>query len=305
MVFVHEFLAVGQPQDGPEAAHGLGYQEIGFLAGVVERRGVELDELHVLGDRLGAVAHGDTVARGDVGIRSRGIDVAAAACGNDGEFREHGLDFVGVEVQNVGPEAGQSACVAGDEFAQMVLRQQVDGEVVFPYGDVRMTLYRLYERPLDFGSGKVFVMEDAVFRVPAFAVEFEPPVGSLVEARPPGDQVGDEFRGLPDDQFHGFFVTFACAADQRVVDVFFERVGSIRYRADAALCVIGVALLDLAFGHDRHVAVGCGFQRERKARSAGTDNQKVGFHSFNKGRDGFHGFVSQWCSRCETRLCFR
>ena len=39
VVFVHELLAVGQPQDGPEAAHGFGDQEVGLLAGVVERRG--------------------------------------------------------------------------------------------------------------------------------------------------------------------------------------------------------------------------------------------------------------------------
>ena len=68
VVFVHELLAVGQPQDGPEAAHGFGDQEVGLLAGVVERCGVELDELHVLGHRLGAVAHGDAVARGDHGV---------------------------------------------------------------------------------------------------------------------------------------------------------------------------------------------------------------------------------------------
>ena len=289
VVFVHELLAVGQPQDGPEAAHGLGDQEVGFLAGVVERRGVELDEFHVLGDRLGTVAHGDAVAGGDIGVRGRGVDVAAAARGDDGEFREHGLDLVGVEVQDIGSEAGQSARMAGDEFAQVVLRQEVDGEMVFEDGDVRVAFYRLHERPLDLGSREVLVVEDAVLRMAAFAVELETPVGGLVEACAPGYEVGDQLRSPPDDEFHGFFVAFACAADQRVVDVFFERVGGIRYRADTALCVIGVALLDLAFGHDRYVAVGRGFQRERKARSAGADNQKVGFHSFNKGRDDFGG----------------
>ena len=103
--------------------------------------------------------------------------------------------------------------MAGDELAQMVLRKQVDGEMVFEDRNVWMALYRLHERPLDLGPREVLVVEDAVFRVPAFAVEFEPPVGSLVEVRPPGDQVGDEFRGALYDQFHGFFVTFACAAD--------------------------------------------------------------------------------------------
>ena len=52
--------------------------------------------------------------------------------------------------------------MARDEFAQMVLREQVDGEVVFENGDVRVALYRLDEGPFDLGARKVFVVEDAV-----------------------------------------------------------------------------------------------------------------------------------------------
>ena len=108
------------------------------------------------------MAHGDAVARGDHGVRGRGVDVAAAPCGDDGEFRKHGLDLVGVEVQDVGPEAGQPARVAGDEFAQVVLGHEVDGEMAFENRDVRMLPYRLHERPLDLGSREVLVVEDAV-----------------------------------------------------------------------------------------------------------------------------------------------
>ena len=141
----------------------------------------------------------------------------------------------------------------------MVLRQQVDGEVAFENRDVRMLPHRLHERPFDLGSREVLVVEDAVLRVSAFAVELETPVGGLVETRAPGYEVGDQFRGPPHDQFHGLLVAFACAADQRVADVFLECVGSVRYRADAALCIIGVALFDLAFGDDRNVSVSRGF----------------------------------------------
>ena len=68
VIAVHELLAVLQPQDGPETAHRLGDEEVGFLAGMVERGRMELDELHVFGDRFGPVAHGDAVARGDFRI---------------------------------------------------------------------------------------------------------------------------------------------------------------------------------------------------------------------------------------------
>ena len=131
--------------------------------------------------------------------------------------------------------AWQSARVARDEFAQMVLRQQVDGEVAFENRDVRMLPHRLHERPFDLGSREVLVVEDAVFRVAALAVEFETPVGGLVEARAPGDQVPDQLRSPSHDQFHGLFVALARSADQRVADVFFERVGGVCHRADTAL----------------------------------------------------------------------
>ena len=280
VVFVHELLAAGQAQDGPEAAHGLGDEEVGLLAGVVERGGVELDELHVFGDGLGAVAHGDAVARGDDRIGGRGVDVAAAARGDDGEFGQHGLDFVRFEIQDVGPEAGQAAGVARDELAQMVLRQQVDGEAVFEYGDAGMPADRLDERPFDLGARQVLVVEDAVLGVAAFAVQLETPVGSLVEARTPFDQVPNQLRRPAHDQSDGLFVAFARAADQRVADVFLESVGGVGYRTDAALRIVGVALVHFALRHDGDVSVGGGFERERKARRAGTDNQKVGFHSF-------------------------
>ena len=92
-------------------------RKLGFSPGIVQRRGVELDELHVLGDGLGAVTHGDAVARGYDGIGGRGVDVAAAARRDDGDFGQHGLDFVGPLVEDVGPEAGEPAGVARDEFA--------------------------------------------------------------------------------------------------------------------------------------------------------------------------------------------
>ena len=282
MVFVHELLAVGQPQDGPEAAHGFGDQEVGLLAGVVERRGVELDELHVLGHRLGAVAHGDAVACGDARIGRRRIDVAAAARGHDGEFRKHGLDLVGVEIQDVGPERGQSARVARDEFAQMVLRQQVDGEVAFENRDVGVLAYRGYQGPFDLSAREVLVVEDTMFGMSAFAVEFEASVGCLVEFRAPGDQVADQLRGPANYQFDGCGVAFAGTADQGVVNMFFERVGRIGHRTDASLGIVGVALVHFPFRYQCNVAVFCGFEGETQSGGAGSDDQKIGFHGFQR-----------------------
>ena len=172
--------------------------------------------------------------------------------------------------------------MAGDELAQMVLRQQVDGEVVLQYGDVGVAAHLLDEGALDFGTREVLVVEDAVLGVSALAVEFKAAVGGLVEARAPGDEVGDELGGAANDQLDRFPVAFAGAADERVLDVLLEGVGSVGHRADTALCVVGVAFVHFALGHEGDVPVGGGLQREAETCRAGTDNQKVGFHKISE-----------------------
>ncbi len=279
VVLVHELLARLEAQDGSEAAHGLRDEEVGLLAGVVEGGGVELDELHVLGDRLRTVAHGYPVARRHDGVRGRGVDVAAAARRHDGELREHGLDLVGPLVEDVGAEAGQPAGVASDELAQMVLRQQVDGEMVLQHGDVRMVSDRLDQCPFDFGPRQILMVEDAVLRVAAFAVELVASVGSLVESGSPFDQVGDQLRSPSHDQLDGLFAALSGAADHRVANVFLECIGGIGDRADTALGVVGVRFLHFALRHDGDVTVGGGLQGEAESGRARADNQKVGFHT--------------------------
>jgi hypothetical protein len=61
--------------------------------------------------------------------------------------------------------------------------------------------------------------------------------------------------------------------------MFFEGVGFVGYGADTALSVIGVTLDHFALSNDRYVASFGSFERERKTRSATTDNQEICFHS--------------------------
>ena len=282
VVFVHELFAVLQTQDRAVTPHRLRDEEIGLFGRMVERGGMELDELHVFGDGLGAVAHGDAVACGDARIGRRRIDVAAAARSDDGEFGQHGFDLVALQVQHVSSEAGQAARVAGDEFAQVVLCQQVDGEMVFENRDVGVLAYRGYQGPFDLSAREVLVVEDTMFGMSAFAVEFEASVGCLVEFRAPGDQVADQFRGPANYQFDGCGVAFAGTADQGVVNMFFESVGCIGHRTDASLGIVGVALVHFPFSYQGNVAVFCGFEGETQSGGAGSDDQKIGFHGFQR-----------------------
>ena len=172
--------------------------------------------------------------------------------------------------------------MAGDEFAQVVLCQQVDGEMVFENRDVGVLAYRGYQGPFDLSAREVLVVEDTMFGMSAFAVEFEASVGCLVEFRAPGDQVADQLRGPANYQFDGCGVAFAGTADQGVVNMFFESVGCIGHRTDASLGIVGVALVHFPFSYQGNVAVFCGFEGETQSGGAGSDDQKIGFHGFQR-----------------------
>ena len=94
-----------------------------------------------------------------------------------------------------------------------------------------------------------------------------------------GDQVVDQLGRTAHDLLHGLRVALASAADERVANMLLERVGRVGHRADAALCVVRIALVDLAFGHERHMTVSSRLERETESCGPRPDNQEIGFHN--------------------------
>ena len=281
VVFVHELFAVLQTQDRAVTPHRLRDEEIGLFGRMVERGGVELDELHVFGDGLGAVAHGDAVACGDARIGRRRIDVAAAARSDDGEFGQHGFDLVALQVQHVSSEAGQAARVAGDEFAQVVLCQQVDGEMVFENRDVGVLAYRGYQARSISAPVRSSWWRIRCSVCPPSRLSSKRPSGVLSNFVPQAISRGSA-PGPGELPVDGCGVAFAGTADQGVVNMFFERVGRIGHRTDASLGIVGVALVHFPFRYQCNVAVFCGFEGETQSGGAGSDDQKIGFHGFQR-----------------------
>ena len=205
------------------------------------------------------------------------VDIAHAAGRHDGHFGQHGVYFVFLEVQHVGSEAGDVGRALFDEPAQVVLREDVDGEMVLVDVDVVVAFDAFHQGALDLVTGQIVVVQDAVLAVPALAVQIVPSRRVLVELGPPLDQLFDDRRGARDDLLDGRRVADAGPADHRVADVFLERVGFVHDRGDAALRIVGVALAQLALGDDRDPAVFGRFQRKAQSGDAAADNQKIRF----------------------------
>ena len=143
VVALHEALSGEVAQYAAVAAHGLRDQEVGAVAGVEECGGVELDELHVLHRALGAVDHRYAVAGGDQRVGGCLVDGAHAPRGHQRDAGEELVDAP-LRVEDVGPVAGDVGRAAGDDLPQVVLRYDLDGEMVLVDVDVRVGAHGFY-----------------------------------------------------------------------------------------------------------------------------------------------------------------
>ena len=85
VIVKHEAVAVAIDEVGAFAADGFG-DEGAAGAGDIERRGVELDHLHVAERGTRAVGHGVAVGGGDFWVGGFAIELAGAAGGENGAF---------------------------------------------------------------------------------------------------------------------------------------------------------------------------------------------------------------------------
>ena len=268
---MHEFVAVEVFQYGACAAHGFGDEEGGFLGGVVQAGGVELHEFEVAEHSASAMHHGYAVAGGDDGRGGGGVDVAHAAGGQEGHFREVGVDAVGVAVEGVDAVALDVGGVFGDALPEVVLGDDVDGELAFFDFDVGVAACRFEQAALDFFAGVVLVVEDAEFGVAAFTVQVEA-VAVLVEVEVDAvlHQFADPVGSLADGHLDHLAVADAVAGHQGVLDMLVERVAVVHHRCDAALGIAGGSFRSVAFGQYAHFAIGGHLEGKTESGDAGT-----------------------------------
>jgi len=85
MIAFHEFHAVTVAEHGAVSAQRFGNEKrpTGFME---QRRGMELNELHVCDHRAGAIGHGEPVSGGDGGVRRMEIYLACTTGCKEGIF---------------------------------------------------------------------------------------------------------------------------------------------------------------------------------------------------------------------------
>ena len=104
------------------------------------------------------------------------------------------------------PIAVDIGCATGDLGTQMVLGDDLYGEVVFLDGDVGIAPYSLHQTALNLGTSIVGMVQDAELRVSALTVQVEVSIGLTVEVHAPVHQFSDLLRGISHHLLHGLTV---------------------------------------------------------------------------------------------------
>ena len=238
----HEALELDVPQQAALAAQRLAEQK-SRRALDVKRGGVELDKLHVGKIRARAIRHGHAVSAGNGRIRGFFVNLPEPAGGQQhraGANLLEGLSCL-VEIEDPSNSAG-----VGKQVHRIRMRADFDAAKFLRLRD---------QRAQDARSGRIALrVQHPRARVRAFAREGQLPA-VLVEVHSPLDELVDGLGAFFDQNAHGFLAAEAVAGAQRVVKmqvdfvVFGERYG------DAALCVLGARLENLALGQHQDATV--------------------------------------------------
>ena len=243
-VLGHEALALAVDEVAALAAARLAHEDVRGE----QARGVELDELHVLGGHAGLVGHGRAGAGADDGVGGVAVDAAGAARGHD-----HGVGREGVEpaVDHVVGDDAAAAPVVDDQRGDEDLDVHLDLALVGA----------LDQRVQQVVAGLVGAVAGA--RVPGAAERplGDAPVVEAAERAAPVVHLEDDAGGVLGHLDGGVLVGQVVRALDGVEGVLLGRVVvGVRVvgqrRVDAALRGAGVAAAGVDLAEDRHVQAG-------------------------------------------------
>ena len=167
----------------------------------------------------------------------------------------------------------------GDTLAQMVLGDDVDGELSLLYLNIGVTACRFEQAAFDFLAGVVLVVENAEFGVAALAVQVETEfgvrglwagVGDTVEVDAVLHQLAYAVGCFADGHLYHLAVADAVAGNESVLDVLVERVTVVHHGSYSALRIARRAFGGIAFGEYAHLAIGCHLEGKAEAGNTGT-----------------------------------
>ena len=118
---------------------------------------MKLDELHVGNFSSGAVSHGNAVSCGNLRVGGIGVDVPETARRKHGNFCKDFYRFSLFRIKHVGPITGDVVCFD----AEMMLRKQFNGKMVFKQSNIGMAVDSIKQRSFNLPTCQILCMDDA------------------------------------------------------------------------------------------------------------------------------------------------
>ena len=222
--------------------------------------------------------HRHAVARRDVGICRIEIDLSATAGREDESIGPDRFHFARSFVEHINAET----TIFGRK-AELARGNQIDRHVILEQLHLGIAVQFAQQRLLNLHAGHVLHMQNAPFRMAAFASQIRLAMASdlpLVEVQTELDQFSHPRRPFHDDRAHRRFVAKPRARFERVRDMKLERIFIAGHARDAALRPGRVRISAFAFGNHRDRAVLRRLQGKRQPGDAAADDDEiVWFHS--------------------------
>ena len=164
-----------------------------------------------------------------------------------------------------------------------MLCQDFNGKLVLNHFDVRMPLYGFDQAVLNFCSRIIFMVKNAEFGMPSFAVQVKFAFLVFVEVYPPLDKFFNLRRRFAHYFFYCFTVTDPVSCNHRVFNVFveiiYQKVGDRRH---PSLGEVRIGFFQPAFTDKSNFTFVRHFQRKTHTGNSGADNEEIEFsyHSF-------------------------
>ena len=145
-----------------------------------------------------------------------------------------------------------------------------------------MALHSLDKTVLNLSSGIIFVMKNAEFRMPSFAVQVEFSLFVFIEFHSPVDKCFDLCRSLPYNFFYGSTVTYPVTGNHCVFNMLIEIVyQEIRNGGHSPLCKISVCLFQTALTDKGYFSFVCHFQSKAHSGNTGTNDEEIELFNHN------------------------
>src|SRR5206468_2614888 len=123
----------------------------------------------------------------------------------------------GKGIENVCAITSDVLCLGGNHLPEVMLRENINGEVVIGHGDVLMLAHFFQKRPLDLLASNIFVVQNAMLGVPALFCEVEIAFFILIERNAEVDEFLYALGGLGDHHFYDLFIAEPCSGIEGVL----------------------------------------------------------------------------------------